>query len=134
MQIVEEAMCLSSEYPNLDIRFCLLPSPKEMMRMDFICYNSPRNEQDYREMQEQPSFNNWLLEIPAVGQVRNVGFQSIPPLLEILRLGILPSWRRNGLVVFMLERLEIQAESDSLETLWLEVHAPNKTGLHCIAD
>ena len=29
----------------------------------------------------------------------------------------------------MLEQLEIQAESDSLETLWLEVHAANKTAI-----
>ena len=133
MKIVEEAMSLSSENPVLGIRFYLLPSPKEMMRMDSICFNSPWNEQDYREMQEQPSFNNWLLEIPAVGQVGMLVFQSVPPELEILRLGVLPSWRRNGLAVFMLEQLEIQMESDSLETLWLEVHAANKTAtsLYC---
>ena len=60
-------------------------------------------------------------------------FQSVTPELEILRLGILPSWRRNGLAVFMLEQLEIQAESDSLETPWLEVRVANKTAilLHC---
>ena len=52
-------------------------------------------------------------------------FQSVPPELEILRLGVLPSWRRNGLAVFMLEQLEIQMEPYSLETLWLEVHAAN---------
>ena len=74
MKIVEEAMSLSSEYHTLGIRFFLIRSPKEMMRMDSICFNSPWNEQDYREMQEQPSFNNWLLGIPTVGQVRNVGF------------------------------------------------------------
>ena len=133
MKIVEETMSLSSENPVLGIRFYLLPSPKEMMRMDSICFNSPWNEQDYREMQEQPSFNNWLLEIPAVGQVGMLVFQSVPPELEILRLGVLPSWRRNGLAVFMLEQLEIQMESDSLETLWLEVHVANKTAtsLYC---
>ena len=126
-------MSLSSEYPILGIRFCLLPSPKEMMRMDSICSNYPWNEQDYREMQQQPSFNNWLLEIPAVGQVGMLVFQSVPPELEILRLGVLPNWRRNGLAVFMLEQLEIQAESDSLETPWLEVRVANKTAilLHC---
>ena len=133
MKIVEEAMCLSSEYPILGIRFCLFPSPKEMMRMDSICFNSPWNEQDYREMQEQPSFNNWLLEIPAVGQVGMLVFQSVPPELEILRLGVLPSWRRNGLVVLMLQQLEIRVESDSLETFWHEVHTENKTvtSLYC---
>ena len=56
-----------------------------MMRMDSICFNSPWNEQDYREMQEQPSFNNWLLEIPSVGQVGMLVFQFVPPELEILR-------------------------------------------------
>ena len=101
--------------------------------MDSICFNSPWNEQDYREMKEQSSFNNWLLEIPDVGQVGMLVFQSVSPELEILRLGVLPSWRRNGLAVFMLEQLEIQAESDNFETLWLEVHTANKTAtsLYC---
>ena len=31
-----------------------------------------------------------------------------------------------GWLSFMLEQLEIQAESDSLETLWLEVNSANK--------
>ena len=87
-------------------------------------------------MQEQPSFNNWFLEIPALGQVGMLVFQSVTPELEILRLGVLPSWRRNGLAVFMLEQLEIQAKSDSLESLWLEVHAENNTAtsLYCRLD
>jgi len=114
MRIVEEVVSLSSEYPILDIRFRLLPSPEEMMQMNSICFNSTRNEQDYLEMQVQPYFNNWLL--PKLGMLV---FQFVPPELEILRLVILPSWRRNGLTVFMLEQLEIQSESDSLETLWL---------------
>ena len=87
-KIVEEAMSLFSEYPIPGIRFCLLPSPKEMMRMDSICFNSPWNEQDYREMQEQSSFNNWLLEIPDVGQVGMLVFQSVPPELEIHKLRV----------------------------------------------
>jgi len=62
-------MNLSLEYPILSIRFCLLPSPKEMMRMGSICFNSIWNEQDYRGMQEQLSVNNWLLGISAVSQV-----------------------------------------------------------------
>ena len=104
MKIVEEAMSLSSEYPILGIRFCLLPSPKEMMRMDSICFNSPWNEQDYREMQEQPSFNNWLLKIPDVGQVGMLVFQSVPPELEILKFkSFSPRWRKNGMAGLLLE-------------------------------
>ena len=120
-------------YSLRDVRISLHPSAKEITEIDFLCFTSPWNEQDYREMQEQPSFNNWLLEIPAVGQVGMLVFQSVPPELEILRIGVLPSWRRNGLAVFMLEQLEIQAESDSLESLWLEVHSANNTAtsLYC---
>ncbi len=97
--------------------------------MDFLCFTLPWNEQDYREMQKQPSFNNWLLEIPDVCAVGMLAFQSVPPELEILRLGVHPDWRKRGLAEFMLEQLEILAKSDRIESLWLEVHAANKSAV-----
>ena len=100
MRIVEEVVNLSSGYPILDIRFSLLPSQEEMMRMDSICFNSPWDEQDYLEVQVQSSFNNWLL--PELGMLV---FQFVPPELEIIRLGVPPNWRRNRLAVFMLLKL-----------------------------
>jgi len=59
-------MIAYSDCPVRDVQISLQPSAKEIMEMDFLCFTLPWNEQDYREMQKQPSFNNWLLEIPDV--------------------------------------------------------------------
>jgi ribosomal-protein-alanine N-acetyltransferase len=55
-----------------------------------------------------------------------LSFQSVPPELQILRLAVLPDWRKQGLAQFMLEQLEIVAKSANLESLWLEVNSANK--------
>ena len=122
-------MIASSDYPVHDIKISLQPSAKEIMEMDFRCFTSPWNEQDYIEMQKQPSFNNWLLETPDALAVGMLAFQSVPPELEILRLGVHPDWRKLGLAEFMLEQLEILAKSDRIESLWLEVHRANKSAV-----
>jgi len=108
------------------ISFCLQPSSKEMMKMDSLCFSDAWSEQDYREMQEQPTFSNWLLQVPTVAQVGMLSFQSVPPELQILRLAVLPEWRKQGLAQFMLEQLEIVAKSVNLESLRLEVNSANK--------
>ena len=122
-------MIAYSNCPVLDVQISLQPSAKEIMKMDFLCFISPWKEQDYREMQKQPSFYNWLLEIPDVCAVGMLAYQSVPPELEILRLGVHPDWRKNGLAEFMLEKLEILAKSDKIESLWLEVHSANKSAI-----
>ncbi len=122
-------MIAYSNYPVRDVQISLQPSAKEIMKMDFLCFISPWNEQDYREMQKQASFNNWLLEIPDVCAVGMLTFQSVPPELEILRLGVHPDWRKRGLAEFMLEQLEILAKSERIESLWLEVNTANKPAI-----
>jgi len=119
-------MIPSSAHHVQGISFCLQPSPKEMMKMDSLCFSAAWSEQDYREMQEQPTFSNWLLQVPTAAQVGMLSFQSVPPELQILRLAILPDWRKQGLAQFMLEQLEIVAKSANLESLWLEVNSANK--------
>jgi ribosomal-protein-alanine N-acetyltransferase len=74
----------------------------------------------------QSTFSNWLLQVPTAAQVGMLSFQSVPPELQILRLAVLPDWRKQGLAKFMLEQLEILAESANLESLWLEVNSANK--------
>ena len=118
-----------SNNPSNVVRFSSQPSAKEMMGVDSLCFNSPWNEQDYLEMQTQPTFFNWLLEIPECVHVGMIAFQSIPPELEILRLGVHPDWRKRGHARFILEQLEIQTKSDKIESLWLEVHAANKPAI-----
>ena len=125
-KIVEEVMIPSSAHHIQGISFCLHPSPKEMMKMDSLCFSAAWSEQDYREMQEQPTFSNWLLQVPTAAQVGMLSFQSVPPELQILRLAVLPDWRKQGLAKFMLEQLEILAKSANLELLWLEVNSVNK--------
>ena len=125
-KIVEEVMIPSSAHRIQGINFCLHPSPKEMMKMDSLCFSAAWSEQDYREMQEQPTFSNWLLQVPTAAQVGMLSFQSVPPELQILRLAILPDWRKKGLAQFMLEQLEIVAKSANVESLWLEVNSTNK--------
>ena len=117
------------DYPLSDVQISLHPSAKEMREMDFVCFTSPWNEQDYREMQKQPAYNNWLLKISNFGVVGILAYQSVPPELEILRLGVHPDWRRRGLAEFILEQLEILAKSDRIESLWLEVHTANTIGI-----
>ena len=119
-------MIASSDYPLSDVQISLEPSAKRMREIDFLCFTSPWNEQDYREMQRQPAYNNWLLEIPNVCTVGMLAFQSVPPEIEILRLGVHPEWRKRGLAELMLEQLEILAKSDRIDSLWLEVDAANK--------
>ena len=75
---------------------------------------------------EQPTFSNWLLQVPTAAQVGMLSFQSVPPELQILRLAILPDWRKQGLAQFMLKQLEIVAKSANVESLWLEVNSANK--------
>ena len=122
-------MIVQSDYPLCDVSFSLNPSAKEIMEMDFLCFTSPWNEKDYREMQKQSSFNNWLLKNPYVCALGMLVFQSIPPELEILRLGVHPNWRKHGLAGFMLTHLEIHAKSDKIESIWLEVHEGNKSAI-----
>ena len=121
-------MIPSSAYNIQCISFCLLPSPKEMMEVESLCFNNAWSEQDYMEMQEQPTFSNWLLKIPNAAKVGMVSFQTVPPELQILRLAVQPYWRKQGLAKFMLEQLEIMAKSANLESLWLEVNSANKAG------
>ena len=125
-KIVEEVMIPPSANHIQGISFCLHPTPKEMMKMDSLCFSAAWSEQDYREMQEQPTFSNWLLQVPTAAQVGMLSFQSVPPELQILRLAVLPDWRKQGLAKFMLEQLEILAKSANLELLWLEVNSVNK--------
>ena len=122
-------MITSSDYPLSDVQIYLQPSAKEMSEIDFLCFTSPWNEKDYCEMQKQLAYNNWLLEIQDFGTVGMLAFQSVPPELEILRLGVHPDWRKRGLAEFILEQLEILAKSDRIETLWLEVHRANKSAV-----
>ena len=99
-----------------------------MMEVESLCFNNAWSEQDYLEMQEQPTFSNWLLKIPNTTKVGMVSFQTVPPELQILRLAVQPYWRKQGLAKFMLEQLEIMAKSANLESLWLEVNSANKAG------
>ena len=122
-------MILSSYYSIRGVQISLHPSAKEMQEIDFLCFTSPWKEQDYREMQKQSAYYNWMLVIQDVGTVAMLAFQSVPPELEILRLGVHPDWRTRGLAKIMLEELEILAKSDRIESLWLEVHAANKSAI-----
>ena len=122
-------MITQSDYLLRDVCISLYPSAKEIVEIDFLCFTSPWNEKDYREMQKQPSFNNWLLKNPVVCALGMLVFQSIPPELEILRLGVHPNWRKHGLAGFMLTHLEIHAKSDKIESIWLEVHEDNKSAI-----
>jgi len=122
-------MIPSSAHHIQGISFCLQPSPKEMMKIDSLCFSAAWSEQDYREMQEQPTFSNWLLQVPTATQVGMLSFQSVPPELQILRLAVLPDWRKQGLAQFMLEQLEIVAKSANLESLCLEVNSANKAAI-----
>ena len=119
-------MISSSAHHIQGISICLQPSPKEMTKIDSLCFSAAWSEQDYREMQEQPTFSNWLLQVPTAAQVGMLSFQLVPPELQILRLAVLPDWRKQGLAQFMLKQLEIVAESTNVESLWLEVNSTNK--------
>ena len=128
-KVVEEVMISSSVHYIWGISFCLQPSPKEMMKIDSFCFSAAWSEQDYREMQEQPTFSNWLLQVPTAPQAGMLSVQSVPPELQILRLAVLPDWRKQGLAQFMLEQLEIVAKSANLESLCLEVNSANKAAI-----
>jgi len=119
-------MIFTSDLSNRDFRIFSQPSAKEMMVMEIECFFSPWTEQDYIEMQLQPSFNSWLLEIPGIRSVGMLVFNSVCPELEILRLGIHPEWRKKGLAEFLLRELEFFSKKDKIKSIWLEVGVSNK--------
>ena len=119
-------MIQSSVHPIQDISICFQPSPKEMMEIDSLCFSDAWSEKDYREMQKQSNFYNWVLKTSDKTQVGIVTFQSVPPEMQILRLAIKPDWRKQGLGQFMLEQLEIVANSKNIKSLWIEVSSLNK--------
>ena len=118
-----------SDYLLCDVQISLHPSAKEITEMDILCFTSPWNEQDYQEMQKRSSFKNWLLKLPDACAVGMLAFESVPPEMEILRLGVHPDWRKRGLAEFILEQFEIFAKSVKIESLWLEVNATNKSAV-----
>ena len=89
-------MISSSAHHIQGISFCFQPSPKEMMTMDSLCFSAAWSEKDYKEMQEQPTFSNWLLQVPTAARVGMLSFQSVPPELQILRLAVLPDGGNKG--------------------------------------
>ena len=72
---------------------------------------------------------NWLIKNTDDCALGMLAFQSIPPELEILRLGVHPTWRKQGLAEFLLTHLEIYAKAEKIAKIWLEVHEDNKSAI-----
>jgi len=119
-------MIFTSNFCKKDFHISSKPSAREMVEIEIECFFSPWTEKDYMEMQKQSSFNSWLLEIPDVSSVGILAFNSVQPELEILRLGIHPNWRKNGLAELMLEELERFSKKYKMDSIWLEVDVSNK--------
>lgn len=108
-----------------NILFHSICTASQLARLDELCFKTSWSEKDYQVMLLQPSFASWMLEVVDAELVGFLVCQSILPEIEILRIGILPEWRRRGLAGLMLEMLEKHSQQIKMETFWLEVHEAN---------
>ena len=98
--------------------------PDELGRLDAICFARPWQAQDFEQMLAQAVTHAWTCRISG----KPVGYacvQFVPPELEILRLGVAPEFRHQGLARKILEELESWVTEQNGDTLFLEVHETN---------
>ena len=113
-----------SSYFSRDVWEWRLGTPEELSRFDTICFVRPWQSQDFDQMLAQKTIHAWTGRISG----EPAGYacvQFIPPELEILRFGVLPEFRNQGLARKILKELESWARKVRGETIFLEVHATN---------
>ena len=113
-----------SSYFSRDVWEWRLGTPEELSRFDTICFVRPWQSQDFDQMLAQKTIHAWTGRISGE-PAGYVCVQFIPPELEILRFGVLPEFRNQGLARKILKELESWARKVGGETIFLEVHATN---------
>ncbi|MBQ31150.1 MAG: ribosomal-protein-alanine N-acetyltransferase [Deltaproteobacteria bacterium] len=98
--------------------------PEELGRLDTICFVRQWQSQDFDQVLAQKTTHAWTGRISGES-AGYVCVQFIPPELEILRLGVIPEFRNQGLARKILKELESWARTVGGETIFLEVHETN---------
>ena len=103
--------------------------PERLAEMDQECFRIPWKFDSYLELSKQKIFQAWELAHPEKGSCGFLVFYLIPPEIQILRMGVLPENRREGLALEMLKELDQKAILNQSHTLWLDVHVENTPAL-----
>ena len=103
--------------------------PERLAEMDQECFPIPWKFDSYLELSQQKIFQAGELVHPENGSCGFLVFYLIPPEIQILRMGVLPENRREGLALEMLKELDQKAILNQSHTLWLDVHVENTPAL-----
>ena len=102
--------------------------PERLAEMDQECFRIPWKFDSSRAFQAK-IFQAWELAHPEKGSCGFLVFYLIPPEIQILRMGVLPENRREGLALEMLKELDQKAILNQSHTLWPDVHVENTPAL-----
>ena len=99
--------------------------PKALAELDKRCFRKHWKLQEYIDLSRKKPFRGWLLEHSEKGPSAFLVFFLIPPEVQILRMGVNPEFRLEGLASRMLDELDQEAIANQSHSLWLDVHAEN---------
>ena len=97
--------------------------PEGLAEMDQECFRIPWKFDSYLELSKQKIFQAWVLAHPEKGSCGFLVFYLIPPEIQIMRMGVLPENRREGLALEMLKELDQKAIPVSYTHLTLPTKA-----------
>ena len=103
--------------------------PKRLAKMDQKCFRIPWKFESYLELSKQKIFKARVLAHPEKGSCGILVIYLIATEIQILRMGVLPENRREGLALEMLKELDQKAILNQSHTLWLDVHVENTPAL-----
>ena len=103
-----------------------LLTPAEAATLDAACFSAGWTREDYQELEENSHFRVWGVGLPGDHSWGFVAIMQLPPEIEILRLGVVPEYRRRGLGGRLLQLLRAYGQEEHCRTCWLEVHEANQ--------
>lgn len=102
-------------------------TPQEAAQLDALCFREGCwTEEDYHSLGENSHFRVWGAGPPEEPCWGFVAIMQLPPEVEILRLGVVPEYRRQGLGSQLLLLLQAYGREAHCRTCWLEVHEANQ--------
>ena len=99
--------------------------PEALAELDQRCFRKCWKLQEYIDLSRKKPFRGWFLEHSEKGPCAFLVFFLIPPEVQILRMGVHPEFRREGLASRMLDELDQEAIANQSHSLWLDVQAEN---------
>lgn len=100
----------------------------DLCRIEQACFSRPWSAQSLRELLDG---GHSLVLVARVGQrcVGYLGARVVAGECEIMNIGVLPPWRRQGVASALFARLFAEAAARQAESVFLEVRASNLAAL-----